>query len=113
MLTTLPPHGEATFMVALLVSTSMTSWSAAMQSPGLTRKLTIVASAMDSPNCGMMMGSCFMLHLQQIPRGGAHALRRGAMHQPKIGMVGNRRILGVEALRRRVQQPKTFRRHAR
>jgi len=39
MLTTLPPHGDATFMVALLVSTSMTSWSAAMQIAGLDQKI--------------------------------------------------------------------------
>ena len=45
-------------MVALLVSTSMMSWSAATSSPALMRKVMTVASAMDSPNCGMMMGIC-------------------------------------------------------
>src|SRR5262245_43785826 len=34
----------------------MMSWSASTDSPVFTRKLTIAASAMDSPNCGMMMG---------------------------------------------------------
>ena len=51
-----PRQGEVTFMVALLVSTSIMSWSASTVSPGLTRKLMMVASAMDSPSCGMMMG---------------------------------------------------------
>ena len=53
---TRPGQGEVTFMVALLVSTSMMSWSASTVSPALTRKLMMVASAMDSPSCGMMMG---------------------------------------------------------
>ncbi len=51
-----PPQGAVTVMVALLVSTSIKSWPASMVSPGFTRKLTMVASAMDSPSCGMMMG---------------------------------------------------------
>src|SRR6266705_91992 len=51
-----PLHGDVTVIVALLVSTSMRSWSAATLSPGWTRKLMMAASAMDSPSCGMMMG---------------------------------------------------------
>ena len=56
----MPRPGEETFMVALLVSTSIKSWSAFTSSPGLIKKVMTVASAMDSPNCGMMMGICFM-----------------------------------------------------
>src|SRR5882757_4253367 len=51
-----PLHGDVTVIVALLVSTSMRSWSAMTLSPGWTRKLMMAASAMDSPSCGMMMG---------------------------------------------------------
>src|SRR5512146_1824919 len=43
-------------MVALLVSTSMMSWSAWTESPTWTSRLTTVASAMDSPSWGMMIG---------------------------------------------------------
>jgi len=41
---------------ALLVSTSMMSCPVSTASPSLTRRLMTVASAMDSPSCGMMMG---------------------------------------------------------
>src|SRR5688572_30620680 len=56
-----PAQGELTVVVALLVSTSITSWSSRTGSPGLTRSLITVASAIDSPNCGMMIGTCGML----------------------------------------------------
>src|SRR3954465_6971792 len=45
-------------MTALSVSTSMISWSAETVSPGLTLIETIVASAIDSPSCGMVIGTC-------------------------------------------------------
>ncbi len=51
-----PGQGEATFIVALLVSTSMMSWSVCTGSPTGTSRLTTVASAMDSPSWGMIMG---------------------------------------------------------
>src|SRR5437764_8557876 len=44
-------------MTALSVSTSMISWSAETLSPGWTLIATIVASAMDSPSCGMVIGT--------------------------------------------------------
>src|SRR5271157_3002691 len=86
----------------------MTSWPAATSSPGLTRKLTMVASAMDSPNWGMTMESCFISHSQQVARGGADAARGGPVNGPKIGVVGNGRVFRVEALRRSVQQVKSL-----
>ena len=35
------------------------------------------------------------------------------MNRPKIGMIGDRRVFGVEPLRRRVQQTEPFAGHAR
>src|SRR2546423_15015776 len=45
-------------MTALSVSTSMISWSAETLSPGLTLIETIVASAIDSPSWGIVIGTC-------------------------------------------------------
>ena len=44
-------------MVALFVSTSMTSWSVVTALPTPTIKRTTVASAMDSPNWGMTIAT--------------------------------------------------------
>src|SRR5215470_3969347 len=95
---TLPGHGEATFIVALLVSTSMMSWSVWTLSPTLTRKLTIVASAIDSPSCGMMMGMDGINGVvdsnssslpQQTSRSGSYAPGGGTMCSPQIWVIGD------------------------
>src|ERR1700731_3184333 len=101
-------------MTALSVSTSMISWSAETLSPGLTLIATIVASAIDSPSCGMVIG-IFGIKLfgENLAHFGRDRLRVGPMLAPKIGVIRNRRVLRVDARRRGIEQMKTFRRDAR
>src|SRR5207302_10524822 len=114
ILSILPLHGLVTPMTALLVSTSMISWSAATSSPGFTLISTIVASAIDSPNCGMMIGTCGInLFLEQRARFRSNQFRARPMRAPQTRMIRNRRVFGVHAYPRSIEQMKSFARDAR
>src|SRR5664280_3365641 len=94
----------------------MRSWSASTESPGATRKLIMVASAMDSPSCGMMIGICgiglvssnlrFHSKAQQVAGGCGDAPACRPVRSPQIRMVRDRCVFRIEPLRRRVQQSK-------
>src|SRR5689334_1278770 len=110
-------------MFALFVSTSTMSWSTWTESPACPRTLTMVASAMDSPNCGMMMGiwgipadlgfTIYDLalcahgpHCPAVSRSQQFSGSRGdvpggwTMGGPEVRMIRHRGVFGVEALRR-------------
>src|SRR5438105_12699534 len=75
---------------------------------------TIVASAIDSPNCGMMIGTCgIKLFLEQRARFRSNQFRARPMRAPQIRMIRNRRVFGVHAYRRSIEQMKSFARYAR
>src|SRR5438876_2645960 len=101
-------------MTALFVSTSIISWSSATTSPGLTLISTTVASAIDSPNCGMMIGTCGInLFSKKILRFCCNCFCVRTMRRPQIWMIRNRCVLRVDALRRGIEQMETFARHPR
>ena len=105
----LPSQGEFTVVVALLVSTSITSWSSRTFSPGLTSSLITVASAIDSPNCGMIIGTCGMLkniaplHPDKFARFLGNRLRGRPVRGPKVRVIRDRCILRVQPQRWRIQ----------
>src|ERR1700720_4452887 len=101
-------------MTALSVSTSMISWSAETLSPGWTLIATIVASAIDSPSCGMVIG-IFGIRLfgENLAHFGRDRFRIGPMLAPQIRVIRNRGVLGVEARRRGIEQMEPFARDAR
>src|ERR1700730_6480023 len=101
-------------MTALSVSTSMISWSAETLSPGWTLIATIVASAIDSPSWGMVIG-IFGIKLfgEYLAHFGRDRLRVGPMLAPKIRVIRNRGVLCVEARRRGIEQMESFARDAR
>ena len=85
----MPVHGEVTPMTALFVSTSMTSLSRFHGTPSLKRTLMIVASAMDSPSCGINIGTWAIgLHFQKSLHRGGNRARSGTMGCPQIRMIG-------------------------
>ena len=68
----------------------------------------IVASAIDSPSCGMRMGTrAIGLHFQQTPHRRSYRARGWTMRRPQIGMIRHRSIPRTEPLRRSVEQAKT------
>src|SRR5947208_17074738 len=95
-------------MTALSVSTSMISWSAETCSPGLTLIDTMVASAMDSPSCGMVIGICGILFGENLARFGRDHFGVGPMFAPEIRVIWNRRILGADSRWCGIQEVKTF-----
>src|SRR5438128_1280988 len=86
----------------------------------------IVASAMDSPSCGIMSGIEGMSRRwsggvmewwsdgfsgslsEEVAGCGRDAARGGPMGRPKGWMIGDRRIFCVQTLRRRIEQPEPF-----
>src|SRR5688572_12196442 len=101
-------------MTALSVSTSMISWSADTLSPGCTLMETIVASAIDSPSCGMVIGTCgIKLFGEDLTRLLRDRLRVRSMFAPKIRMIGNRSVFGIDARRGGIKEMKSFSRDAR
>src|SRR5438874_12558293 len=101
-------------MTALLVSTSMISWSAATFSPGFTLIETIVASAIDSPSWGMMIGTWGInLFAKYFSRFRCNRFAARPVRRPKIRMVRNGSILGVNPRRRGIEQMETFSGNAR
>src|SRR6266850_3379418 len=75
---------------------------------------TIVASAMDSPNCGMMIGTCgIKLFFEQSASFLSNQLRARPMRAPKIWMIRNRGVFRVDPDRRGVEQMKSFTGHTR
>src|SRR5436309_938289 len=96
-------------MTALSVSTSMISWSATTWSPGFTLMETMVASAIDSPSCGMVIGIWGITLLgQNLARFLHDGLRARTVGAPKIRMIGNGRILGVDPCGRGIEQMKSL-----
>src|SRR5439155_2447739 len=101
-------------MTALFVSTSIISSSTKTSSPGFTLMSTIVASAIDSPSCGIMIGTCgIKLFFEHCSRFGSDHFRTRPMRAPKVWMIWNRRVFRVDAHRRGVEKVKSFARYAR
>src|SRR5882724_6568854 len=74
----------------------------------------MVASAIDSPSCGMMIGTCgISLLLQQYASFGCDVFRIGSMRAPQVWMIWNRSVFRVETLRRCIEQMKRLARDAR
>src|SRR5260221_12525906 len=107
-----PLQVAVTPITALLVSTSSTSASASTASPGFKTSRTSVASAMDSPSCGMMIGTLIgasnmgvvRLSFEQLAGGGGHGRSGRPVLAPKRGMVGDGRVLGIQPERSGVEQ---------
>src|SRR5207302_10753603 len=70
---------------------------------------TIVASAIDSPSCGMMIGTCAIkLFFEERSRFRGDHLRAGPMRATKICVIWNRRVFCVDAHGRGVEEVKSF-----
>src|SRR5439155_12235561 len=96
-------------MTALFVSTSIISSSTKTSSPGFTLMSTIVASAIDSPSCGIMIGTCgIKLFFEERSRFRCDYFRAGPVRAPKIWMIWNRRVFCVDAHGRGVEEVKSF-----
>src|SRR5437763_12432820 len=67
-----------------------------------------VASAIDSPSCGMMMGICGILRPQKISRRFDNRARGWSMHGPEIGMIRHGGVLRVQTLWRSVEHSERF-----
>ena len=75
----------------------------------------MVASAMDSPSWGIMMGIFGMmgkLEAEEIAHSGADGFSCGAVSAPEIGVKWDWGIFGVEALGGSVEETETFGGHA-
>src|SRR5436305_1130897 len=96
-------------MTALSVSTSMISWSAETLSPGWTLIATMVASAIDSPSCGMVIGTCGInLFGENLAHFGRDRFRVGPMLAPKIRVIRNRGVFGVDPRRCGIEEMESF-----
>src|SRR5437588_9452897 len=74
----------------------------------------MVASAIDSPSCGIMIGTCdIKLFPEKRSRFGGDHFRARTMRAPKIRMIWNRSVFCIDAYRRGVEQMKSFTGHTR